>query len=985
MSSKGAMTDMHSFIVRSRLLALIVGALAVLAVAPAAAGAQQFGLSSFSTSESSTQAGAHADFTTSFALNTDALGNPVGQLKDLQEVLPQGVIGNPVAIPKCSDQQFQAFNCPADSQVGVLNLSTVICRGVSTTLSAPAEAGALTVTVANGSELCATESQNEITIGTGGSAETAHIAYVDGNELTLEAPLAAAHAEGEGVTHVAVPITAPIAVFNMQPSPGHVATFGASLTVGTVLIQLNLNSEDGYTLSGSVSDISTLISIQATSVTLWGVPADPSHDALRCGQLGISCGPSGAAAAPFASNPADCGTPGDPNVLTATVTVDSWQEPSRPVTANANLATPTGCEALSVNPSISVTPDTTQADTPAGYDVDLHVPQNLDPYSTVTPDLRNVSVTLPQGTAFSPGVANGLQGCTNEQFLAESCPNASKVGTAEVSTPVLPDHLTGSVYLGTPTAAEMYRIFVVVSGDNATARVYGHVEPNPSTGQLTTVFENNPQVPFEDFDIKLFGGPGAALVNPPTCGPATTTSSIESFAGQTVTASSTFNVDGDGHGGACPASEPFGPSFSAGTTNPLAAAFSPFSLTASRADGQQRFASIAAQLPPGLLGVLKSVKQCPEPQAALGTCGAESLIGHTTVAAGAGNEPFYVTGQVFLTGPYKGAPFGLSIVVPAVAGPYNLGTVVVRAQITVNPQTAQITVASDPLPTILQGVPLDVRTVNVTIDREGFIFNPTDCEPLSVTPSATSTQGASISTALHFQVAGCAALPFTPKFTVSSQAKTSKSQGASLDVKVASGAGQANIAKVAVSLPVQLPSRLSTIQQACPQATFAANPSSCPAGSNVGTGTATTPLLANTLTGPAYLVSHGGAAFPDLIVILQGEGITVQLVGNINIKGKITSSAFNSVPDVPISTFNLALPEGPHSALGTDIPASAKGSLCGQTLIMPTTITGQNGAQIEQSTKIAVSGCTVKHKAKAKKKKKKKKKAKKSSLQAERR
>jgi hypothetical protein len=979
MSSKGAKTQMHAFILKSRLLALIVGALAVLAIAPAVASAQQFGLSSFSTSESTTQAGAHADFTTSFALNTDALGNPVDQLKGVQVTLPPGVIGDPQAIAKCSDQQFQEFNCPADSQVGVLNLSEVTCRGSSTTLSAPAEAGAMTVTVANGGELCAYAPDNEITIGAGGSAEQAHIAFVNGNELTLEEPLANAHAEGEALTHVGVPDTAPLAIFNMQPSPGHVATFAASLTVGTLLLQLDLRSDGSYGLNATTNDISTLISIQAISVTLWGVPADPSHEAVRCGQLGVSCGPSGAAAAPFMTNPTDCGTPGDPNTLTAGIAIDSWQEPSQQVSASASIPTPTGCEALTAEPSITVTPETTQADTPTGYDVDLHVPQNLNPYGTATPDLRNVSVTLPAGTAIAPGVANGLQGCTSEQFAANSCPDASKVGTVEVQTPVLPDRLGGPVYIGTPIAGEMYRIFILVSGDNATVRLYGHVEPDPVTGQLTAVFVNNPQVPFENLELKLFGGPDAALVNPASCGPASTTASIETYAGQTVTPSSAFNVDGDGHGGACPASDPFSPSFSAGTTNPIAAGFSPFTLTVSRGDGQQRLSTISTQLPPGLLGVLKSVKQCSEPQAAQGACGAESLIGHVTVGAGAGSEPFYVSGQVFLTGPYKGAPFGLSIVVPAVAGPFNLGTVVTRAQVAVNPQTSALTVTSDPLPSILQGVPLDLQTVNVTIDREGFIFNPTNCAPLAIGVSATSTQGASAGGPLHFQVAGCAGLPFTPKFSVSTTGKTTKPSGASLDVKVSSGAGQANIGKVAVSLPEQLPSRLTTIQQACPGATFAANPASCPAGSNVGTGTATTPLLAGSLTGPAYLVSHGGAAFPDIVVILQGEGITVDLTGNINIKGKITSSAFNNVPDVPITTFNLSLPQGPHSALGTNIPASAKGNLCGQTLIMPTTLTGQNGAQIKQSTKIAVTGCTAAKHAKKKKHKGKKKKAKKSS------
>jgi hypothetical protein len=425
-----------------------------------------------------------------------------------------------------------------------------------------------------------------------------------------------------------------------------------------------------------------------------------------------------------------------------------------------------------------------------------------------------------------------------------------------------------------------------------------------------------------------------------------------------VTSSDTFQINGGCGGG-------FNPSFSAGTTGNEAGGFSPFTATFSRSDQDQNLSGVSVKTPPGLLGVIKGVEQCLEPQAGQGACGAGSLIGHTTVAAGAGPDPFWVQGgQVFLTGPYKGAPFGLSVVVPAVAGPFNLGNVVVRAAISVDSRTAQITVSSDPLPTILQGIPLDVRTVNVTIDRPGFMFNPTSCESLSVGGTLTSTQGATANVSSRFQAANCTSLKFKPSFTVSTQAKTSKKNGASLDVKVGYPAGaQANIRSVAVSLPRQLPSRLTTIQQACPEATFNANPAGCPVGSVIGTALARTPILASPVVGPAYLVSHGGAAFPDLVVILQGEGVTLDLVGSIDIKKGVTSSTFASVPDAPIGSFELKLPQGPHSGLAAVLPAKAKGSLCGTTLTMPTTLTGQNGAQIKQSTRIAVTGC-----AKAKKK-----------------
>jgi len=330
-----------------------------------------------------------------------------------------------------------------------------------------------------------------------------------------------------------------------------------------------------------------------------------------------------------------------------------------------------------------------------------------------------------------------------------------------------------------------------------------------------------------------------------------------------------------------------------------------------------------------------------------------------SASAGAGETPFTLPGTVYLAQPrIAGSPASLSVVVPAIAGPFNLGDVIVRSAIHVDPHTAQITVASDPLPTILDGIPLDVRTVNVTIVRPNFTFNPTSCEPLTVGGSLTSTQGATAQVSSRFQAANCQGLPFHPVFSASTQAKTSKHNGASLTVKTTFPTGpQANIRSVSVILPKQLPARLTTIQQACPEATFAQNPASCPAGSNIGIATTTTPILSSPLTGPAYLVSHGGAAFPDVDIVFQGEGITLDLVGSVNIKHGITSSKFATIPDAPIGSFQLSLPEGPHSGLAAVIPAKARGHMCAQKLTMPFTITGQNGAVLQQNVKIAVTGC----------------------------
>ncbi len=767
-------------------------------------------------------------------------------------------------------------------------------------------------------------------------------------------------------------------LYNMVPPPGEPAQFAAVVLFAPVYIDSHVRTGGDYGLTSTLSDIPSIEPVLASTVTLWGVPADPSHESLRgCPEQVVDFGgcASTVQPRPFLTLPTTCGAP-----PVTTLRGDSWQQPGSFKEANfVNHDAPgdpvgfEGCNRLPFAPSIAVTPETSAVNTPTGLQVDLHTPQAglQNPEGLAAADLQDATVTLPAGLRVNPSVAGGLAACSPAQIdlsgaAPASCPDGSKIGTVEVDTPILGHPLPGGVYVaeqGNNPFGSLLAIYVAVDDPETgvVIKLAGRIIADPVTGQLTTTFDNNPQQPFTDLKLDFFGGPRAALVTPEACGSYMTSGVFTSWSGgAAVESSDSFAIDGGCHG------PMFSPSFTAGSTNDQAGASTPFSISFSRDDQEQELSGVALTMPPGLLGVLKSVERCPEPQASQGACGQGSLIGHASASAGAGSDPVAIQGgQVFLTGPYKGASFGLSIVVPAVAGPFNLGTVVVRAAISVDPHTAQIAVVSDPLPSILQGIPLQIRTVNVTIDRSGFIFNPTDCEALSVGGTLSSTQGASVGVSSHFQAANCATLPFKPSFSVSTQAKTSKKQGASLVVKGTFPSGEANIHSVAVTLPKQLPARLTTIQQACTEAVFNTNPASCPVGSNIGTATANTPILAVPLTGPVYLVSHGGAAFPDIVAILQGEGVTVDLTGSIDIKHNITSSTFASVPDAPITSFALTLPEGPHSGLAAVVPAKNKGSLCGQSLSMPFTITGQNGAVVKQPVKIAVTGCA---KAKAKKK-----------------
>ena len=959
-----------------------------------------------------TQAGSHPfGFTTTLQLNEifepGNDNNPVpATVKDLHFDLPPGLIGNPTVNPQCTFEQFSTQveeagkvadkgidRCPDDTAVGV-------------------------VTVWFGFESMA---------------------------------------------------TAP--VFNLTPSVGEPARFAFNVLGTSVFLNTAIRSGGDYSVEVSVDNLTTVLPVSATQLTFWGAPADSGHDEARgwnclyhgAGTNGLlgSCPQSrsgGATAPPFLTLPTSCTGP-----LRSTVEADSWQHPGEFVSGeytshnNAGPLGLTGCDSLRFEPSVKVTPDGTAASTPTGLTVDEHVPQDstLDPTGLAESDVKGLSVTLPEGVALNPAAADGLLACSEEQIALHSgeapgCPDASKVATVKIKTPLLPEPLEGSAYLAAQDSnpfGSLVAMYIYAEDATAGVRVKaaGEVLENPLTGQLTAHFEHDPafegdseasqflpQLPFEDVELHFFGGERAPLATPAHCGAYTTTGTFtpwstppggaSSSPGGTSSSasesSSTFDITSGPNGSACPGSSlPFSPSLTGGTTNINAGAFSPLTTTISRVDGQQNINQVQLKMPAGLSGILSGVPLCGEAQANAGTCGEASKIGSTIVSVGVGGDPYSVTGgRVYLTGPYQGAPFGLSIVNPAVAGPYNLGNVIVRAKIEVNPTTAALTVTTNTeaegysIPHILQGIPLQIKHINVTIERNGFTFNPTNCTPASITGSIGSFEGASSAVSVPFQATNCASLKFAPKFAVSTAAKTTKADGANLHVKLTypGGGGQggnsftgyANIKSVKVDLPKQLPSRLTTLQKACLAKVFEANPANCPKESIVGTAKAITPILPVPLQGPAYFVSHGGEAFPSLIVVLQGYGVTVELTGTTFIsKAGITSSTFKTVPDVPVGTFELTLPTGKFSAL------AANGNLCTPTttktvskkvavrvrgrkrtvtrkvkqtvaepLTMPTEFVAQNGAELKQDTHISVTGCP---KAKPAKKPAKKPKAKK--------
>jgi hypothetical protein len=860
---------------------------------------------SFQVGFSSYQAGAHADVTESFAFVQNGPNGPVGAaFRGAEVVFPVGFAGYPPAVKTCTPVQVQVQECPPGAQIGTVE---AVLRG--------AEPGSLYQTFR-------------------------------------------------------------VSLYNMVPSPNETAVFGFStlhVVGGTIVASVGPD----YRVHARASNVITEgIELVRQSITVWGVPADPSHNPQRTLQCRLEEGEpehcSGGNVAvnenpvPFLVNPTQCTSK---PVEAELANVESW-EGEKASNATAEIGPFTGCESLKFPPTIAVTPEETQATTPTGYAIDLRIPQSEGAEGLATADLRDAVIKMPAGVVLSPSAATGLQSCSEalvgigtEQPV--ECPNASKLGEVSLITPALTGELKGFLYLGGPASGGLitgppFVVYLTLAGHGVLVKIRGTVVPDPVTGQLTTVFDENPELPFSELKVQLNGGSRATVANPSVCGEYHAESVLTPWTspfGEVATPGSPpFQITG------CQAAR-FAPSFVAGTTSNQAGGYSPLSVTFSREDADEDLAGLAVTTPPGFSGNLSKVPLCAEPQAALGTCPEASEIGEVTAGAGPGPEPVFIKGgKVFLTGPYDGAPFGLSIAVSEKAGPLDLGTgpcdcEVVRATVDVNPYTAQITVSNGALPTMKDGIPFQVKKVNVLIDRKEFAFNPTSCNPMSVNGTLSSIQGMTAQVSSHFQVTNCAALAFNPAFKVSTSGKTSRENGASLDAKLSFPStpqgSEANIARVKVELPKRLPSRLTTLQKACAAAVFEADPGHCPAASVVGIAKAVTPILPVPLTGPAIFVSHGGEAFPSLLFVLQGYGVTVDLVGTTFIsKAGITSSTFKTVPDVPVGTFELYLPEGPHSAL------AAPGSLCtGKQLTMPTEFVSQGNTVLHQSTKIAVTGC----------------------------
>ncbi|HKF83361.1 MAG TPA: hypothetical protein VKB23_10430 [Solirubrobacterales bacterium] len=806
------------------------------------------------------------------------------EVKNLEFELPVGFAGNPTAVPTCPRAQFLTFDsggfpsCPDNTAVGEADLEI-------------------------------------INPGSGGFAP----------------------------------------VFNLEPPPGAAAALGFVVTQEPVTIDIGVRKDAPYNVSVATINTPQVVEFFGATVRVWGNPASPVHDGERgkCLFFGGSCpvGP-GVPEKPFLTLPRACAPP-----LFSSYSALSWQHPdAAPVTGSSETSLDLSeCEQLEFAPTIKAKPTTLAAESPSGLDFDLDIDdQGLsEPEGTADSDIKKAVVTLPEGITTNPSVASGLGACTLAEYRSETvnsdpgsgCPESAKVGAVEVETPLLEDKiLRGSIYVakqGDNPFGNLLTIYMVIKDPELgiLVRAAGKVDPDQASGQLTTTFDDLPQLPFSHFHLHFREGQRAPLITPATCGTYTTTAELYPYSAPSTPRheSASFTIGSGAGGGPCAgdlSQLPGGVSFSAGTVDPTAGADSPFLFRVSRADGTRHLASISATLPDGLTGRLAGIPYCSEAQIAQAqsrsgegqgalelsqpSCPLASELGTVTVGAGAGSQPYHVQGKAYLAGPYNGAPLSMVIVTPAIAGPFDLGVVAVRTALRVDSETARITAVSDPIPQILHGLPLVVRSVALDLDRPGFMRNPTGCEPKSIEATATAALGAATALSQYFQAADCARLEYKPKLTLRLKGGSKRSDNPALRATASFPQGAfANTARVQVALPHSEFLDQSHIRTICTRVQFAAD--ACPKGSIYGKAKAVSPLLDEPLQGPVYLRSSDNP-LPDLVAALDGQ-IDFDLVGRIDsVRGGIRTT-FAAAPDVPVESFTLSMQGGRKGLLenSTDI------------------------------------------------------------------
>lgn len=765
-------------------------------------------------------------------------------------------------------------------------------------------------------------------------------------------------------------------IYNLYPRPNQVGLLGVVVTPGLFNVPfysvISARTDSDYGLDANNEGLERQFVVQKFTFILWGVPADDVHTPLRRSSAGVyDSVPSNSPRIPFLVNPGTCN-----ESLSSSVEVIGYDGSIE--TASDPWPQTTGCDQLTFNPSLSARPTTTATDSASGVDIDLTVPQLLSPTFPSPSEIKAATVTLPVGFSINSNAADGKTSCSDQlggfgTRDGARCPEYSKIGTDTISSPALPESISGGIYLGDPLPGNRYRIFLTADGYGTHIKLRGTVRPDPQTGQLVTSFNELPQSPLTEFNLHFFGAERGLLATPTQCGTYAVRSTFVPWDEVLASQSSTqfFTLDSGPNGAPCPPPvRPFHPGFAAAAKGNTAGSHSPFGISLTRDDGEQNLSGLSVTTPPGFVATLAGIPYCSEAALAIAAaeshsglqelsdsaCPAASQVGKSLAGAGAGSRPVFFGGRVYLAGPYKGAPLSLAVITPAVSGPYDLANVVVRAGIEVDRRTAQVKVVSDSLPQMLQGIPLRLRSVQVNLDRPNFSLNPTNCSPFAVRALVSGDQGGRADLSSHFQVADCASLPFGPKLALKLTGGTQRTALPVLDATLTAKAGEANIARVVVLTPHSLFLENSHINAPCTRVQYAAD--ACPASAILGRARAFSPLLDRPLKGPVYLRSSSHK-LPDIVADLRGQ-VDIELDGRIDsVHGRLRAS-FETPPDVPLRRFELHLLGGKKGLLVNSE------NLCASPQRAGVKMTGQNGKRISGQTVLNVPcGNKARHKRSA--------------------
>ncbi len=975
-------------------IGLAVAASLLITAALAAPAFAEEKIESFTTTSSTAQAGGHPDLETSFSLERP--GEPEAA-KNVIFNAPQGVFGNTNAITQCTADAFALDECPSAAQAGLITVYAKFsgeeikeCRfeyGKSTAYgnTAPcspeppfsglttvsAEASGLTPKTPYHYRLRTTN-----TLGT----------TVDGSDQTITPATDTATLSGQVEPELLG--TAP--VYDIVPQTEETARFAFIVPTLDIPIAIPVTVRTGsdYGLTFTVHDITQLTPLASAKLTFWGFPADESHDPQRfrkgspgepAGCVGLtdtSCTlglSAGIVNKPLTDNPTTC--TGKP--LITTLEVQTYQDPEHRSKETSSYLPIEGCEKETFNPVLEASPTTTETDSPSGLNVELRAPQ-AEGHAASPSEIKSAVVTMPPGFTINPDAADGQSACTQAQanFGSEGtaeCPDQSKIGTFAIGSPTLNGPLIGSVYIGEPRLGEQYRLFLIASGFGMNIKLVGSLNPNLETGQLSATFDDLPQLPFETFQLHLFSGERSLMATPIACTIYTVDADFfpwdEAISDQQ--SNQIFGLESGPHGSQCPGQvRPFDPNLEAGTSTPAAGAYSSFTLKLNREDGDQYLGKLNFTMPPGLTANLHGVTYCPEVDIAaaantLGkveqaqpSCPASSEIGTSNVAAGPGSHPFHALGKIYMAGPFQGAPLSLVAITPALAGPYDYGTVVVRVALHIDPLDVHVIADSETVPEIIGGIPIRMRSIQVNINKPNFMINPTNCTPYSVASEGVGDQGTVANFSSYFHAVNCGALAFAPKMSITQlggHKATKRSQDPSLAIELNTRPGDANIKSLSVTLPKAFEIDQRHLGNICDRSELASD--HCAGRQAIGEATTNTPLLEAPLQGPVYAVS-GFGVLPHLAFILGGQVMLIpeaesSTLGNT---GRL-KTVVPVVPDAPIGNFRFILFGGSQGYL------SNTQSLCSAPTISTIEFAAQNGKTETQQVKTKTACRANKHKA----------------------